>query len=172
METLTLKQFIDRNLRMQAVCGITVPDLDEDGWADLYEAARQSLAALGVAERQQNVAAAWASVEQEAAVQARADLEYVTGATDFHPLIHGDGYPLGYLNADELSGKHLGKTFRSETYPSPKSTAAANAPSVFTVTSIHHLTGGCVLINGSGIYLRPDTRLTLLTAPVEARAAA
>ena len=169
---LSLKQFIDRNLRLQAAAGTGSPALDEDGWTELAGAARDALAELTVAERQQQVTEAWAMVEQNAAVQARADLEYITGTTDFHPLIHGYGYPLGYLNADELCGKHLGQTFRSETYPNPKSSANAKAPSVYTVTSIHHLTGGCVLINGAGIYLRPDTRLTMLAAPQAARAAA
>lgn len=168
----SLKQFIDRSLRLQAVIGAGTPVLDDDGWAELAGAAGDALAELTVAERQQQVTEAWAMVEQNAAVQARADLEYITGTTDFHPLIHADGYPVAYLGADELSGKHLGKTFRSETYPNPKSSADAKAPSVYTVTSIHHLTGGCVLINGAGIYLRPDTRLTMLAAPQAARAAA
>lgn len=167
-----LERFIDRNRRLQAACGIPAVELDDDGWQELFTATRTELAAQGVRERQEKVTDAWTRYTDAIEVQARADLEYLTGTTDFHPLIHGDGYPLEYLTAADLSGRHLGKTFRSVTYPSADKTARARPAETYTADTIHHLKNGCVLINGSATYLRPDTEVILLNDPAASAAAA
>lgn len=158
-----LHEFIRRTREVNAARGIPTAELSNEGWAALARKLSREESSIRLNIRMAESDISWLPSAREAL----ADIRYTTGQEDEHPLIHGAPET---LRAADMSGRHLGWTFSSITYPGSNKTAAPSVNRTYTADSIHHLTGGGILLNGSGPYLRPDTELTVVAEALTAAA--
>lgn len=166
MPKLTLTEFKDRNHALHAASGRPALELSDEEWAWVQSKIPGELKAARAEQRTMEAKLAWATVTKETFD----DFAFLAGETDTHPLVHGTPVT---LEAADLSGRHLGKTMRSLTYRERKKTAAPDpGHRTYLVSNIQHLKNGCVLINGSWPYLRPDTVLTIVEEPAAGARAA
>ncbi|MCC3299391.1 hypothetical protein LJ757_16485 [Arthrobacter sp. zg-Y453] len=156
MPELTLAEFKARSNALNAAAGRPALELSDEEWGWVQSRIPGELASARAEQRTLEAKLAWAAVTRENVD----DFAFLSGETSTHPLIHGAPVT---LEAADLSGRHLGMTMCSLTYRERKKTAVPDpGQRTYLVSNIQHLKNGCVLINGSWPYLRPDTVLTVV----------
>lgn len=154
-----IEQFMELHLAVQRLRGKAeeLPDLTPKMWAYVHRTALQEV-------KTRRDCLAW--TEEQAAALGRhrdelADILYITGETDTHPLLHGTTET---ITAVDLSGRHRGMTARSITYSDPRPGTAAGPETEYSITSVQHMVNGMIHVSWS-FHLRPDTPVTLIIPP-------
>ncbi|MCC3299385.1 hypothetical protein [Arthrobacter caoxuetaonis] len=154
-----IEQFLERNLAVQKVRGKgdQLPELGPKMWAYIHRTAVHEV-------KTRRESHAW--IEEQAATLGKsrnqlADILYITGETDTHPLLHGSTETITAL---DLSGHHRGMSARSITYRDSRSFTPADPEEEYTISSVQHMVNGMVHINWS-FHLHADTPVTLVIPP-------